>query len=992
MDRISKSLLFEQEQEEILKWLSPIDSSSRHSEFGKKRAPGTGTWLLESHEYSDWLAGRGRLCQTLCCHGNPGSGKSVMTSLVIDELRDKAKPEKGESKIGVAYFYCDYKDQIYQTPENILGSLLKQLLRQLREIPQDVLDIYKERVKLSKHFELADVNTLLEKLKLGYHFWRVYVCLDAIDEVKDAGILLECLQNLPPFVHILLTIRSSALRIVENHITRSRYIEIEARGSDIRRFLEHAIANANEPEIMDDEFRNNIYNKIADTANGTFLLPSLQMQAFLDATTIRDREETLTLFPPGLDKIFTGTMERIEKLPELQLKLAAKIIALVHLAEWPLTLKELIFAISIRNGQESFDPRGLARRASVLNYCHGLIVEDQKTSLVRFFHPSFQEYLRRQDSILGHSKQEWNSRIARACLTFLQWESVMEQEIPEEYHETLEGNDEILQEDDKILEKDGKIPEEEEMREVMEQVFQRLGMSKGSAKQMKRSLKIHQGYPEFEEKMGPVSYHELCEVLKDNQELCFLDYAAAKWGHHLRHGADSPDAPLELAKEYLFPKNCHVQNGDLVSMRLLCREMCGTWGTRCLCISLSPLHVIAYYGIAKLVTEQVSLSFGIDCKDDSGKTPLSWAAARGHEGFVKLLLDKGATVDWKDRNSQTPLALAVLNKHTEVARLLVEHRAAVESEDAFGMTPLSRASQNGHEDMVKLLLQYEAQPDKDTWEPYFTAIRHRHKGLVRLFLEHGAPVNYKSKQGTTPLKCAARVGQAELVNLLIQWGAMVDKADEANRTPLSWAAAHGYDAAVQVLLQRGASVHTADNFNRTPLSWAAANGHDAVAQLLIQEGAEVDLKDGSNRTPLSWAASGGHVAVSQLLISNGAMLENVDENGRTPLLWAIQSRHESVARLLIERGSSVDVIDVYGQTPLSYAEAGNFGSLLTVLVEMAAPLDLVALTEKHKVVVELLIQRGSPALKSPDERGRTALWYAQQKGREELVELLRLCH
>ena len=39
----------------------------------------------------------------------------------------------------------------------------------------------------------------------------------------------------------------------------------------------------------------------------------------------------------------------------------------------------------------------------------------------------------------------------------------------------------------------------------------------------------------------------------------------------------------------------------------------------------------------------------LETKDkDYGRTPLSWAAEKGHEAVVKLLLEKGAELETKD--------------------------------------------------------------------------------------------------------------------------------------------------------------------------------------------------------------------------------------------------------------------------------------------------------------------------------------------------------
>ena len=67
---------------------------------------------------------------------------------------------------------------------------------------------------------------------------------------------------------------------------------------------------------------------------------------------------------------------------------------------------------------------------------------------------------------------------------------------------------------------------------------------------------------------------------------------------------------------------------------------------------------------------------------DYGRTPLSWAAEKGHEAVVKLLLEKGADVESKDRHyGQTPLSWAARSGHEAVVKLLLEKGADVESKD-----------------------------------------------------------------------------------------------------------------------------------------------------------------------------------------------------------------------------------------------------------------------------------------------------------------------
>ena len=67
-----------QERSEVLDWISLLNHEQKHHHVRLPRVEGTGEWLLEMRDFERWRDKPDLHSRFLCCHGIPGSGKSVL--------------------------------------------------------------------------------------------------------------------------------------------------------------------------------------------------------------------------------------------------------------------------------------------------------------------------------------------------------------------------------------------------------------------------------------------------------------------------------------------------------------------------------------------------------------------------------------------------------------------------------------------------------------------------------------------------------------------------------------------------------------------------------------------------------------------------------------------------------------------------------------------------------------------------------------------------
>jgi len=192
------------------------------------------------------------------------------------------------------------------------------------------------------------------------------------------------------------------------------------------------------------------------------------------------------------------------------------------------------------------------------------------------------------------------------------------------------------------------------------------------------------------------------------------------------------------------------------------------------------------------------------------------------------------------------------------------------------------------------------------------------KGLV----DGGVDVNDTTSKGKqTPLHVAALEGHAKIAEYLLDHGAELEAKDSEGSSPLLEAVRGGHLEVIKLLLQRGADIHTAGSNQKTLLHVAAFHGHKQVVEYLADSGANIHATDKYFQTPLYVAASSGNLEVLDYLVSKRAnMHKAINWHHWSPLHAAASSNHMEVVKYLVTHGADLEARNREGKRPIDLAK------------------------------------------------------------------------
>ena len=874
LDKLRLYMHSDQEQEgggdqDFIRELSVLDFKAKQKIAYGKRYPNTCQWLLDSPAFQAWLKSSGTQHSVLWCQGNPGVGKTVMTSIAINYVTESI----GGRKIALTYIYCDYTNPDTFLVLNLLGSIIQQLVEQTSNFESTTkLKTFKRASAKNRDMTEEDAVFWIETLSGDFDI--IYTFVDALDECPEScrNTLLAQLKGYSKGnMRVFLTSRSNV--DVEVHIAHAVEVNIDPIRNDITDYVESKIKKSSRLArliVGNSKLKRDIVHTINSQANGMFLLASLQIESLNDQTTASGVRLALKKLPADLFAMYDKIMERIRDQSKQDAELGLKALLMMSGAQQMLTVDELRHALAVEPGVAHLDAEALPHLEILLNATAGLVTaEDYNETpeglqkVLFFVHRTLDEYF---DINRERLFPELRVFMARKCLSYLSLE---------EFESGMCVKDELFlkRKNDFCFFSYASNHWAFHVRSVQTEL-------------MDLSLAFVQNTMKTSAWLQSIKNSDSGSLIRYSDEDLPLDPTCLAAQLHLS----------ELCAKLISLRGSNSRNslGETLLHQAVGGEPLYLYSTR----SIKPRNADQYATALVLFEHGVD----IDAKDSRGKTVAFDAVSQNNGNILSLLLDHGANVNHRMDDGTTLLRYAIRREGAqEILQILLD-----KSPDVNALTNKGRSV-------------------------IHSAVLSTTSTIIDRLIDLGADFNVADSRGITPVLEAARQPRLEMLKTLIKRGASPNVTDSVGRTPLHFAFLWFHRFDVLETLSRIQEIDALDKKGRTPLHhvyYALAQSqrkllpnryaqfhedqmlhtpkYAAIIERLIKLGASETITDAEGRKPedySQWSTHGDavrwvngysnltHIVVSEsdelLLFFNFPALLFYDQPRINPSLYSV---------------------------------------------------------------------------------------------------------
>ena len=395
------------------------------------------------------------------------------------------------------------------------------------------------------------------------------------------------------------------------------------------------------------------------------------------------------------------------------------------------------------------------------------------------------------------------------------------------------------------------------------------------------------------------------------------------------------------------------------------------------------LLVAARKGDSAKISNLLAQGADVNFQDGYDWAAISIATILNHKDAVATLIKAGANVDivTAEGFAFTPLKLAVYNGHKDIVQMLVNAGTDVNATNdregekasltAISFLAASDYNQDTYVDILKMLLKAGANPNPAKGEynegfitPLIAATSLGDVEAVKLLIEYGAKVNYKTPEGITACFIAEKRNQQEMIDVLKMAGAKC----EVNKSKNNKSKKANIDKIELPIMQYVGDVCFIPNFG--PLKYSD-KPLDIISKCEGKKITNINVQDENGSTLLMHTLIEDEYSEEYIkyLVKSGLNLELKNNDGDTALLVAASNNRYSLTTIktLVAAGADVNARNSNGQTVLM-AHVIGFGGHESLLMTYQC-------LSNYNEIIKTLVSAGAD-INAQDKDGKTALMYA----------------